>query len=214
MKPADFEWTTRDFVASLYALLEDCFPDQTDVEDLGVSATRLSASTKLRTPLRVRSLNDKLQLVGVFKIGIDSSGSHIAVKSSSFRVLFQSANRNLPIVRFEFDRDARNKPASHFHFHSDSVPLALLLARAGRYDAAAQQHKVHFPMGGVRYRICLEDVIELLVNEFGVEARPGWRERVCESRLQFDRLQTDTVIRKNLSRAVELLQEDGYSVSR
>lgn len=116
-------------------------------------------------------------------------------------------------MRFEYERNARNKPASHFQFHADSVELGLLLARAGKYSTAAQQQDVHFPMGGDRYRICLEDVIELLVREFDAVPKSDWGSVVEKGRKKFELQQAETVIRHNFELAIDLLEKEGYSIT-
>jgi hypothetical protein len=34
---------------------------------------------------------------------------------------------------------------------------------------------LHFPLGGERFRPCMEDVIQFLVHDCGVDALPGWK---------------------------------------
>ena len=67
-------------------------------------------------------------------------------------------------------------------------------------------------MGGHRYRVCLEDVIELVIREFNAESNPEWETRVRDGRRKFRERQTDTIIRKNLGRSVEVLEELGFKI--
>lgn len=99
------------------------------------------------------------------------------------------------------------KPGSHFHFHADSVPLGLFLYGAAGRVKAAEQSKIHFPMGDARFRVILEDVVELVIREFQVESLPGWEALELEGRKKFQGIQIDTVIRKNRDRAREILQD-------
>ena len=92
------------------------------------------------------------------------------------------------------------------------MPLGLLLARAGRYDTAAQQQDIHFPMGGPQFRLQLTDVVELLIREFGAAPETGWEERLDFHRTLYHDAEVDRVIHGNLSRAVALLEESGYRV--
>ncbi len=48
-------------------------------------------------------------------------------------------------------------------------PSAFCWLSTGQKDKAFQQQDIHFPMGGHRFRVCLEDVVELVIREFGVE---------------------------------------------
>lgn len=96
---------------------------------------------------------------------------------------------------------------------SHSVPLGLLLARAGRYETAAQQKDIHFPMGGSQFRLHLTDVIELLVREFGAVTEDGWCESLSAHRNRYYDAEKDRVIHDNLSRAVFLLEDAGYNAA-
>lgn len=101
---------------------------------------------------------------------------------------------------------------SHFHFHADSVPLGLVLARGGNHKASAQQQDIHFPMGGHRFRVCLEDIIELVIREFGAEPVEGWEGHVERGRQRYRKGQMETIIWKNLPEAVKQLRNLGFEV--
>ena len=159
-----------------------------------------------------KSLSNRLHLKCEYRLCTNSTGNHLATESSTFKVEFKSSKRFVPVVRFEYERNARNKPASHFQFHADSVELGLLLARAGKYKTAAQQQDVHFPMGGDRYRVCIEDVIELLIREFDAIPKPNWENLVQRGRKKYELQQAETVIRHNFTLAINLLERSGYSV--
>lgn len=66
--------------------------------------------------------------------------------------------------------------------------------------------------GGDRFRVCIEDIIELLVREFCVVSKPDWERLVQEGRDKYERVQAETVIRHNLPLAIDLLVKSGYSV--
>ena len=175
----------------------------------------LRASFTLTHPITVRKSNsDRLNLECRYRLCTNSSGQHLAVEASTFAIRFKSAKSFVPIVRFEYDRDARSKPASHFHFHADSTPLGMVLARAGKYDNAIHQENLHFPMGSERFRVCLEDVVELLIGEFNAEPVDGWRDILEQRRDSFHRIQVETIINKNIDVAVRILTERGFRVGQ
>ena len=171
------------------------------------------ASVKGTHPVTLaHSGSDRLVLRYEYLLRFDGQSKLLEIEKSTFKIEFRALKKPVPVVRFEFEAHARNKPASHFQFHSDSVPLGLLLARAGKYDTAAQQQDIHFPMGGSLFRLHLADVVELLISELGAEAKYGWEQPLNEHRDRYYEMDIDRVIRGNLPRAGFLLEQAGYSV--
>ena len=74
-------------------------------------------------------------------------------------------------------------PAAHIHVHAHRDGLSHALGKTGsktkRGKARAEAREVprmadlHFPVGGHRFRPCLEDVLEMLVTELGVDHPDG-----------------------------------------
>lgn len=194
-------------------LLDDCLPGPTIVAGEAFNSERKRFSFQLSKELKSKTSNATPALLEAsYAMCENSSGKHLAVAASSFKICYRQSKKQPPIVRFEYERDAQNKPVSHFHFHSDSVALGLLLASTGQKDKAFQQQNIHFPMGGHRFRVCLEDVVELVIREFGVEAHEGWEQHVITGRKRFRESQKRAVIRSNPHLAVEVLRELGYDV--
>ena len=156
--------------------------------------------------------SDRLVLRYDYLLRYEAASGELEVEKSTFKIEFRAKKKPVPVVRFEYESHARNKPATHFQFHADSVPLGLLLARAGKYETAAQQQDIHFPMGGSQFRLHLTDVIELLVREFGAATEDGWYESLSAHRNRYYEAEVDRVIHANLSRAVVLLENAGYKV--
>lgn len=209
----EFQHQATEFAEDIEDLLDTCLPGETGFPKAIVATEELRASLKASKVLYLgKGRSERASISCEYDLCVNSTGKHLAVDSSSFKVEFKANKRPVPIVRFEYERQARNKPVQHFQFHAESLPLAILLARAGRYDIAAQQQDVHFPMGGHRYRVCLEDVIELVIREFNAESNPEWETRVRDGRRKFRERQTDTIIRKNLGRSVEMLEELGFKI--
>ncbi|GAA0258700.1 hypothetical protein [Cryptosporangium japonicum] len=69
--------------------------------------------------------------------------------------------------------------------------------------------KLHFPVGGRRFRPTVEDVIEFLVVEKLVEASDGWQDVVEASRADFQRRQLRAAIRRFPDVAAEALRDFG-----
>lgn len=138
----------QSFVNEIKELLASSLEGETTLENFWSNKENKRASFTIRKSLRIaNSLSDRLNLKCVYRLCTNSTGNHLATEASTFKIEFRSTKKFVPIVRFEYERNARTKPASHFQFHADSVELGLLLARAGKYETAAQQQNVHFPMG-------------------------------------------------------------------
>ena len=67
-------------------------------------------------------------------------------------------------------------------------------------------HMIHFPLGGARFRPCLEDVIELVIHEFGVDAQPGWEECVASDRIAWRHIQLAAAVRDDPDTARRTLE--------
>lgn len=208
METASFNSQVQNFMQSICDLLEGCL-----VGDLSERSMTLASSDSLRAQF---GLTKELRIKGAplamllcqYRLCPNSTGNHLAIENSTIQLQYKAKKKPVPIVRFEYDRNPHSmKPSSHFHFHADSVPLGLFLYGAAGRAKAADQSKIHFPTGDARFRVTLEDVVELVIREFEVDSHPGWEELVSEGRANFQRIQVDTVIRKNRSRAAEILAE-------
>lgn len=77
---------------------------------------------------------------------------------------------------------------------------------------AARLSKIHFPMGGARFRPTMEDVLHMIEEEFGAVAGPGWQEILGSNRMEWRRQQTGAAVRDCPSEAVRVLKQLGYGV--
>jgi hypothetical protein len=68
-----------------------------------------------------------------------------------------------------------------------------------------------FP-SGVAVRSSLEDVLDMLVRELGVDHEKGWREALAAGRERWRRMQIRAAVRDAPSEAVAALQQLGYEV--
>jgi hypothetical protein len=72
---------------------------------------------------------------------------------------------------------------------------------------------VHFPVGGPRFRPCLEDVLEMLIDEFGIDNAKESSNALARGRQKWRRIQTRTVVRDDPESAVTELKSLGYDVA-
>ena len=116
-----------------------------------------------------------------------------------------------PVLRFHYYREPRGKPAAHVHVHGHRGALTHLLSQSGHekpHDISA----LHIPVGGARFRPCLEDFIQFLITECKFDAEPGWQHHVAEGRERWRRRQAAAVVRDVPEEAARVLRELGYKI--
>jgi hypothetical protein len=155
-----------------------------------------------------------------FHCGWDSSGSFIAVRRSEFHVLVVGESE--PVLRVEYDRDAHQSlPTAHLHVHAHRDATTWAMSNAGNRTRRSRQRRksgvpalkeLHFPLGGTRFRPALEDVMQLLVEEFGVDAADDWQGGLAAGRAEWRRMQTRAAVRDAPEEALAALRALGYTV--
>lgn len=148
-----------------------------------VALEKADAFTVRQEPSSGIILRDKdgpiLRLSVNYKCVLDGHGKWMAISESLIHVFVEPDGRE-PLFRYEFDRNNAGKtPSAHIQFHGqhpeleaamcdcdDSTERAKARKRGRR---AIYLHDLHFPVGGPRFRPVLEDVLEMLIEEFGVK---------------------------------------------
>lgn len=147
---------------------------------------------------------------------MDRAGRHLKTSQSSFK-LYSLLDRT-PLVRQEYISDMASPiPIAHWHFHGERGAFSHLLARAHEVqpDLVRKPHdlsSLHFPVGGERFRPSLEDLLEFLVRECGVDAVPGWEAAIERGRADWRLRQLRTVVRDLQVEAAALLREYNWKV--
>ncbi|MDO5669382.1 MAG: hypothetical protein Q4G50_05215 [Corynebacterium sp.] len=214
MTPEQFGEMVNAFHERTHLLLDNCFDAQPEIVNHTLGQETFRAALKISVSLAsAHRPHPSAELVVSYQIGLDRMKEHLAIDSSQFSIRLLHSRKAVPVVRYEYERQARNSPSAHLHVHADSVPLALSLERNGRGASGYEQSKLHFPTGGHRFRICLEDVIQFAIDELGFLGRDGWRTHVEQGRAEFRRKQAETVIRHHHALAAENLRALGYTVT-
>ncbi|MGC5629311.1 hypothetical protein ACPYO6_13840 [Georgenia sp. Z1344] len=114
-------------------------------------------------------------------------------------------------------------PGAHLQVHAHRDAATYVMSQAGtstmrgkRRAAATEVPKLaelHFPLGGHRFRPCLQDLLEMLVSELGVDVSPEGRESLRRGRERWRRQQTRSVVRDAPDEAVAILDELGYRIT-
>jgi hypothetical protein len=72
---------------------------------------------------------------------------------------------------------------------------------------------LHIPVGGSRFRPCLEDLVQFLIQECRFDSRENWRKYVEAGRERWRRRQLAAATRDVPEIAARVLEELGYSVT-
>ncbi|MEV4658094.1 hypothetical protein [Micromonospora sp. NPDC049301] len=149
----------------------------------------------------------------------DRGASFLAVEESWFHVI--PVGDKVPLFRYEYLRRANGSiPAAHVHVHAhrDEFAYALVAGEKGkarqrwRAGKPPRMAEFHFPVGGHRFRPCIEDVLNAVVVEFGVDHVDGWEAAVRAGREQWRRTQLRAAVCDAPDEAVAALRGLGYDV--
>ncbi|MFY1669296.1 hypothetical protein ACN27G_04975 [Plantactinospora sp. WMMB334] len=110
---------------------------------------------------------------------------HLTVYNS-FITLSLDEMGDQTIFHYDYEREKDTRDGyteAHLQIHGQSDKLSALLDAAGRPKTSLE--RLHFPVGGRRYRPSLEDVIEFLISERLVRSHPVWKEVLDANRDAF-----------------------------
>lgn len=167
-----------------------------------------------------------LSLQARFDCRLGAQDRRMKILNSGIRVFPVADGSARPLVRYDFVEDpAGDIPAAHVQFHAPHPDLARAMARAdggtrrgkNRQRAIAKgkspdASELHFPVGGRRFRPTLEDVLEMLIVEFGIRCVDGWHDAIAESRQRFRSIQLRAAVRDAPREAARELRSLGYQV--
>ena len=140
----------------------------------------------------------------------------LTVEESTFSVI-RGAKSSEPLVRWDYIRSPRsNIPCAHVqvHSHRDEWTHALLLggknSRRSRRRIKTEARTpriadVHFPVGGRRFRPCLEEILLFVIDEFGVACTPDARAALQQGMREWEESQVRAVVRHNRAIALQAL---------
>lgn len=164
-----------------------------------------------------------LDLLVRFDCDWDLPRQFMAVSRAEFKVYAHGENQ--PLFRYEFDKAAYDTvPTAHVQVHAHRDAFTWVMTRAGRRSKRARaraaetrkvpaMQEIHFPLGGRRFRPALEDVLQMLVEEFGLDAAENWRELLADGRERWRRGQVKASVRDAPEEAAQALRGLGYAVA-
>lgn len=101
------------------------------------------------------------------------------------RVVTSEAGDRVTTVGYQYQVQRGDVPLLEFHFHPGTGVDHCHVHAVTETPAWPDFRKLHIPTG----RIALEDVLELLVRDFGLAARPNAITRLREQRRRLERFQ-------------------------
>lgn len=149
-------------------------------------------------------------------LDLDRTGRYLKTVQSEVSV--HSVLDRTPLVRYEYRADMHTDPIAHWQVHAERGAMSHLLGRAHATNPAQvkkphDMSSLHFPVGGERFRPCLEDVLQFLVVDCGVDSQQGWLDAVCDGRERWRRRQIGSAVRDVPAEAARILTELGWTVT-
>jgi hypothetical protein len=157
--------------------------------------------TPQRIGLTITGRAPKLWLDLSFQMVLDTEREWLTVRKSFYGVL-ESEDAKDSLFHYDYERDKQDYyPDAHLQIVGQEAALRRLLPEK-------PLEKLHFPVGGKRFRPCLEDMIEFLIREGLVEGRDGYRSILEASRRRFQENQLRAAMRRN----PELVEEYAHKL--
>ncbi|MEI4271880.1 hypothetical protein TEK04_09115 [Klenkia sp. LSe6-5] len=175
----------------------------------------MSAEDRKGIPLLVGGVELATLQLSIY-LSLDRSGVHLKTVRSD--IVIKSALDRNPLLRLDYRADMKRAPAAHWQVTAERGSFSHLLTRANAVDEdrVGSPHNLsslHIPVGGERFRPCLEDVLQFLVQECGVDRRDGWLAVVQEGRERWRERQVAAVVRDAQAQAAGTLRSLGWTVT-
>ena len=212
--PNDLGAQARDFAKSLTGLLNGtvahgvrlgCAESAPGCFIVGRGITKNQLVVRDLVPLTLDQKQASIFLLVTNMLVADGSGDGwLTVDRATYTLQASEAPGKDVLCSYDYARNVNNGyPEAHLHVYSPlSDPFSRVMEAAGRDPDP--QDALHFAVGGahnedggIHYRPILEDVIEMLIQERLVRARPGWETVVDAGRKRFYETQLRAEIRRN-----------------
>lgn len=217
---ADLATQASSFASQLGSTLQACLPSAPGVDAQGSGNRFVVQPTDGKgQPTRVRLFVAGKELATLdFTMYLDLDWSGAYLKNIRTDISVFSVLDRQPLFHLDYRSDMRKAPRAHWQFHAERGSLTHLLTLAHEHRPRVVQNphtlsKLHFPVGGERFRPCLEDVIQFLIEECGVDRGRHWRKAVTAGRERWRRLQFRTTVRDLQEEAAEILRREGWTVT-
>ncbi|MFJ2000286.1 hypothetical protein [Streptomyces chartreusis] len=157
-----------------------------------------------RFPLKPCRGKAELWMDVSFQLRLDAEREHLMVQQS-FVGVFGSQTAKHGLFHYDYERNkADGYPDAHLQVEAQSDLFDKV--NNPRTDAGRSFPQLHFPVGGKRFRPCLEDVIEFLIVERLVESKDGYEKVIEAGREGFRKNQLKAAMRRDLATVMEFVE--------
>ena len=218
LRRLDLERQARQFAGGLTELLNGTVTDGIRLRSYMDQRGRAVIGYNVReanpvgdcVPLTISRSPARLYLSVLHTLEMDDSGSNLTTNRSSYTL--QADNETASILTYDFVREPPNEfPEAHIHIHGEAEVLVRLLRAGGRDKSKPAD--LHLPVGGRRFRPCLEDIIEFCILERLVTPRKGWEKALNRSRDDYRQRQLRTAVHHDPFTAAQVLERAGWQVT-
>jgi hypothetical protein len=209
---------SAEFADELQRLLDSVLPGTHRIvarDPEGDPHTNVRPADGKRIPLHLNGVEFGSLGFG-YQLGLDRSGNYLKAVKSKFAVYSALVRR--PLLRLEYQAKMMTAPIAHWQVHAENGAFSHLLTHASthRPNRVRRPHELsslHLPVGGERYRPCLEDLLEFLIVDCGVDALTGWETALAEGRERWRLRQLASAVRDVPGVAARTLEELGWMVA-
>lgn len=161
-------------------------------------------------PLTISRKPASLFLYVAHTLVIDEWARFLANQRSTYSLQDGDGDSGRTLLTYDYVRDPPNEyPAAHLHVYGAGAFDHLISLAETRPNKTAD---LHIPVGGRRFRPCLEDLIEFCVLEGLVEPRIAWADVLTESRDVYHKRQLAAAVRRSPDQAATALRHNGWTV--
>jgi hypothetical protein len=199
--------TANDFAKSLTELLNGTVCDGARVSAYTWADGRVTVGTALNrmgrsNPVPLRAKGGVRPWLSVYARVFLDSDRHLAIHQSVYS-LTCGATGGAEIFHYDFDRNKADYAEAHLQISGCNDALTDLLVDSGRPKAGLE--RLHLPVGGRRFRPSVEDIVEFLIDERLVEAKPDARDVLHRSRGRYHQIQLRAAVRSRPDIAADAL---------
>ena len=222
------ERQTHDFATQTTATIRTVCPDAPDwIAQVSThkGVWRATVATPSNEPVDLTVEKKRLLRLQVFyECTASARHSFMLVERSAFNLL--PAHGSQPLVRLEYIRHPRSDvPCCHLQVHAHRDDWTFVMTRNGvgsrrrsvakRADTerAPQLSDIHFPVGGPRLRPTLEDFLEMLIHDLGVEHSDDALDIFAQQREAWRTAQVRAMTASLPDVVAEVLRDAGYTVT-
>jgi hypothetical protein len=154
-------------------------------------------------PVHIGSRKPRCWLKLGYELSLDKSGRFLTVFNSFFSVQ-TGPQEGSALCHFDYEREKPGGyPEAHLQVNGVSPALEAWPGKTNTRELG----RLHFPVGGRRFRPTIEDVIVFLIVEGLAEPRDGWQTVLDTRRQDWERIQLKAAMRSDPPASMDLLPE-------